>query len=81
MSGATVTDEGRREVARRLRKVKAWLVTEYTDWVDSVVHRPVTAFQRREMAERCKEARDRRAEGAEDLTWHEVYEIEVVLDD
>lgn len=64
-----------------MRKVKAWLVTKCVDWIDSVVKRPVTAFQSREMAERCKERRDKRAEGAEDRTWHEVYEIEVVLDD
>lgn len=64
-----------------MRKVKAWLVTEITDWVDVFVERPFIAFQSREMAERCKETRDRRAEGAEDRTWHEVYEIEVVLDD
>lgn len=64
-----------------MRKVKAWLVNEIKDWGDMFVERPVIAFQRREMAERCKEARDRRAEGAEDRTWHEIDEIEVVLDD
>lgn len=64
-----------------MRKVKAWLVTKYVDWIDSVVERPVTAFQSREMAELCKETRNRRAEGSEDLTWHEIHEIEVVLDD
>ena len=64
-----------------MRKVKAWLVTRCADWGGVLVERPIIAFQSREMAERCKEARDRRAEGAEDLTWHEVYEIEVVLDD
>ena len=64
-----------------MRKVKAWLVTEVTDWGDVFVERPVIAFQRREMAELCKERRDRRADGAEDPTWHEIDEIEVVLDD
>lgn len=64
-----------------MRKVKAWLVTKCVDWIDSVVKRPVTAFQSREMAEMCRETRNMRAEGAEDRTWHEVYEIEVVLDD
>ena len=33
------------------------------------------------MAELCKERRDRRADGAEYPTWHEIDEIEVVLDD
>lgn len=64
-----------------MRKVKAWLVTEVSYWGDTFVERHVIVFQRREMAERCKETRDRRAEGDEDPTWHEVYEIEVVLDD
>lgn len=64
-----------------MRKVKAWLVTEVTDWGDVFVERPVTAFQRREMAERCMETRDRRADGKEDPTWHEIHEIEVVMDD
>lgn len=64
-----------------MRKVKAWLVTRFADWGDVIVERPVTAFQRREMAERCMEKRDMRADGAEDPTWHEINEIEVVLDD
>ena len=64
-----------------MRKVKAWLVTRCADWGDFLVERPVIAFQSREMAERCKERRDKRAEGAEDPTWHEIDEIEVVLDD
>lgn len=64
-----------------MRKIKAWLVTEVKDWVGVFVERPFIAFQSREMAETCKETRDRRADGAEDRTWHEVYEIEVVLDD
>ena len=64
-----------------MRKVKAWLVTEVTDWIDTIVELPVAAFQSREMAERCKEVRDRRAEGAEDLTWNKIEQIEVVLDD
>ena len=45
------------------------------------VERPVTAFQSREMAELCGERRDKRADGAEDPTWHEIHEIEVLLDD
>lgn len=64
-----------------MRKVKAWLVTEVTDWTDFFIERPVVAFQSREMAELCRDRRNRRAEGAEDPTWHEVNEIEVVLDD
>lgn len=64
-----------------MRKVKAWLVTEVTDWGDVFAERPVIAFQSREMAERCMEKRDKRAEGAEDPTWHEIHEIEVLLDD
>ena len=64
-----------------MRKVKAWLVTEYADWVDTIVHLPVVAFQSRDMAELCKETRDRRADGAEDHVWNEVEQIEVVLDD
>ena len=64
-----------------MRKVKAWLVTRCADWGDFLVERPVIAFQSREMAEKCKERRDRRADGAEDPTWHEIDEIEVVLDD
>lgn len=64
-----------------MRKVKAWLVTEITDWGDTFVERTVTAFQRRDMAELCKDRRDARAEGAEYPTWHEIHEIEVVLDD
>ena len=63
-----------------MRKVKAWLVTEVTDWGDVFVERHVTAFQRRDMAEMCMETRDRRADGAEDPTWNEIHEIEVVLD-
>lgn len=64
-----------------MRKIKAWLVTRYADWGDVLVKCPIIAFQSREMAERCMEKRDRRAEGAEDLTWHEIDDIEVVLDD
>ena len=64
-----------------MRKVKAWIVTRCTDWGDVIVDRPVIAFQSREMAELCKEARDMRADGAEDPTWHEIDEIEVVLDE
>lgn len=64
-----------------MRKVKAWLVTEVIDWEDVFVNLPVAAFQRLEMAEMCKERRDARAEGAEYPTWHEIHEIEVVMDD
>jgi hypothetical protein len=64
-----------------MRKIRAWLVTEVTYLEDLFVERPVTAFQRREMAELCKERRDCRADGAEYPTWHEIHEIEVVLDD
>ena len=64
-----------------MRKVNAWLVTRYADWGDVIVECPIIAFQRREMAERCVEVRDRRADGAEDLTWHDIDEIEVVMDD
>lgn len=42
---------------------------------------PYIAFQDPEAAKRCASIRDRRAEGAEDPTWHEIDEIEVVLDD
>lgn len=64
-----------------MRKVKAWLVTEVTDWVDVCVELPFIAFQRLEMAELCKDRRNARAEGAENPTWNEIHEIEVVLDD
>lgn len=64
-----------------MRKVKAWLVTEFMDWGDEFVGLPVVAFQCRDMAEMCKDRRDARAEGAEYPTWHEIHEIEVVLDD
>ena len=64
-----------------MRKVNAWLVTRYEGWGDVIVECPIIAFQRREMAERCMGTRDKRAEGAEDPTWHEIDEIEVVLDD
>ena len=64
-----------------MRKVKAWLVTRCADWGDVIVERPVIAFHSREMAELCGERRDKRAEGAEYPTWHEIHEIEVVLDD
>ena len=64
-----------------MRKVKAWLVTRCADWGDVIVERPVIAFQSREMAERCMEKRDIRAYRKEDPTWHEINEIEVVLDD
>ena len=64
-----------------MRKVKAWLVTRCADWGDVIVERPVIAFQSREMAERCVEKRDMRAYRNEDPTWHEIDEIEVVLDD
>ena len=64
-----------------MRKVKAWLVTVFMDWGDVFVNLPVAAFQRLEMAELCKDRRDARAEGAEYPTWHEIREIEVVLDD
>ena len=64
-----------------MRKVQAWLVTRCSDWGDVIVERPVIAFQSREMAELCGERRDRRSEGAEYPTWHEIHEIEVVLDD
>lgn len=64
-----------------MRKVKAWLVTSITDWGDVLVDLPVAAFQRLGMAELCKQRRDRRAEGAEYSKWHEIREIEVVLDD
>ena len=40
-----------------------------------------TDTERREMAELCKERRDRRAEGTENPTWNEIHEIEVVMDD
>ena len=64
-----------------MRKVKAWLVTEFMDWGDEFVGLPVVAFQSLEMAVKCMERRDRRAESAEYPTWHEIREIEVVLDD
>lgn len=64
-----------------MRKVKAWLVTKYVDWIDSVVERPFIAFQSREMAERCRDVKARRSMGAEDPTWYTIYQIEVVLDD
>ena len=64
-----------------MRKVKAWLVTEVTDWGGVFGERHVAAFQRREMAERCMETRDRRSDGAEYSTWNEIHEIEVVMDD
>lgn len=64
-----------------MRKVKAWLVTECTDWIDVLVERPIIAFQNREMAELCVERRDERAEGFDDPTWNHIDEIEVVLDD
>lgn len=37
--------------------------------------------ERREVAERCMGARDRRAGGKEDPTWHEIHEVEVVMED
>lgn len=64
-----------------MRKVKAWLVGEVTDWIDTFVITPVIAFQSREDAELCAQRRDKRAEGSEYRTWNEVKEIEVVLDD
>lgn len=64
-----------------MRKVKAWLVTEVSDWIDSLVERPIIAFQSRSAAELYAKRGDERAEGAYDPTWYEVYEIEVVLDD
>lgn len=64
-----------------MRKIKAWLVTEFMDGGDVFVDLPVAAFQRLGMAELCKQRRDRRSEGAEYPTWHEIREIEVVLDD
>mgnify|MGYP007095040241 FL=1 len=64
-----------------MRKVKVWLVTEVMDWADEFVELPVVAFQSLAMAVLCKERRDRRAKGAEYPTWHEIHEIEVVLDD
>lgn len=64
-----------------MRRVRAWLVTEYTDLVDTVVEMPVRAFTDRGLAERCACVRDARAEGYEDHVWNEVREIEVVLDD
>lgn len=64
-----------------MRKIKAWLVTECTDWVDTLIQRPIIAFQGLEEAELCKERRDRRAEGSGDPTWNMLDQIEVVLDD
>lgn len=64
-----------------MRKVKAWLVIEVKDRVGVFMERPVIVFQSREMAERCMHVRAIRAMGAEDPTWHEIHEIEVVLDD
>ena len=64
-----------------MKMVKAWLVAEVTDWTDVFVTRPIIAFQDPDAAKRCASIRDRRAEGAEDPTWHEIDEIEVVMDD
>lgn len=64
-----------------MRKVRAWLVTEYTDWIDTLIQTPIIAFQSREDAELCAKRRDKRAEGYEDPTWNMIDQIEVVLDD
>ena len=64
-----------------MRKVKAWLVTEVSDLIDTLVEHPIIAFQSRDAAELYAKRGDGRAESADDLTWYEVYEIEVVLDD
>lgn len=64
-----------------MRKVNAWLVTRFVGWGDVILERPVIAFQSREMAERCMDTRNRRAYRKEDPTWHEINEIEVVMDD
>lgn len=64
-----------------MRKVKAWLVTEVSDLIDTLVECPVIAFQDRDAAELYAKRGDGLAEGADDLTWNQISEIEVVLDD
>ena len=64
-----------------MRKVKAWLVIEYTDWRDDLIQTPIIAFQSRDEAELCAQRRDKRAEGFDDRTWNMIKQIEVVLDD
>ena len=64
-----------------MRKVKAWLVTEISDLIDTLVEYPVIAFQDRDAAELYAKRGDGRSEDADDLTWYQISEIEVVLDD
>ena len=49
--------------------------------IDTLVECPVIAFQDRDAAELYAKHGDGRAEGADDLTWNQMSEIEVVLDD
>lgn len=64
-----------------MRRVKVWLVTEVTDWVDTVIETPIIAFQDLEDAKRCAAIRDERAKRYRDPVWTELDQIEVVLDD
>lgn len=64
-----------------MRKVKAWLVAEVSDLIDTLVEYPIIAFQSRDAAELYAKRGDGRAEGADDLTWNQISDIEVVLDD
>lgn len=64
-----------------MRRVKVWLVTEVTDWVDTVIETPVIAFQSLDDAKRCAAIRDERAKRYSDPVWCELDQIEVLLDD
>lgn len=64
-----------------MRRVKVWLVTEVTDWVDTVIETPIIAFQDLEDAKRCAAIRDERAKRHEYPVWCKLDQIEVVLDD
>ena len=65
-----------------MRKIKAWLVSDITDYTDSWFKHPVIAFTDEDMARECARKRTERVgDEFNDTYWSEVEEIELVICD